>query len=98
MIYKVAKLIPLFSFVFGTILYVLFFAIKWQYVFYAGFWYVIVAVIVNLDLLVALIFKMFTDKANRKKALISMCFIVVNIPIVIIYGYFVVDSVMSELF
>lgn len=86
----IGLLIAFLSFLIGTIFFLMFYyngLTKMTSFFY---FFIISAGIINLGLLIILIIKSVLDKNNRKDYLRTSGIMILNIPIVILYCYFVI--------
>jgi hypothetical protein len=78
------------SFLIGTLLLFVFYAICLGWAILAGYFFTITAGIINAGILLVLIFKALKDKKNRKSYLKTSAIILINIPVAIAYFYFVI--------
>ena len=78
------------SFLIGTLLLLVFYAICSGWAILAGYFFTIIAGIINAGILLVLIFKALKDKKNRKSYLKTSAIILINIPVAIAYFYFVI--------
>jgi hypothetical protein len=86
----ISRFIALCSFLIGTSIFLLFLLSKSFGLAYIGIIYVIIACIFNTAYLIGLIIKFFQKNTNRNQCLISILLVTLNIPIVLIYSYFLI--------
>jgi hypothetical protein len=77
------------SFLIGTIFLLIFYLSGSANIAFTAYLFVLIAGILNLGILLTLIVKSITDKENRKSYLRTSGVMLLNIPIVIMYFYFV---------
>lgn len=86
------------SYILGTLFFLGFFYTDYgTRLMVPGMIFVIIAGIVNAGILLGIINKLFKEKKNRKKNLISSVIILSNIPIAIIYFHFVITEYLKHL-
>ncbi len=89
MINKIGTSVALASFIIGSILFLTQFFSNSRGVILFGYSFVISAGLVNLGIFIVLILKIITEKDNRIKHLKTSALMLANIPIVLIYLFFV---------
>lgn len=90
LINKIGISIAIWSFLIGTLLFCVFYVSCSASVIFAGYIFTIVALIINLGVLSVLILKSIIEKENRRGYLKTSVIILINIPVAIIYLYFVI--------
>jgi hypothetical protein len=88
-IFKLGKWIAILSFVIGSAFFWTYFISDNSEIIFTAYYFVIFAVIVNSIVLIILFLKPTLKTENRNKKLVTSGFILVNIPIALIYFYFV---------
>lgn len=84
----IARRIALISFLLGTVIFLLYFfssAYEWLVV---GYGYILIAGIANTAVLLLLLFKANKDKGNRTRLLKTAVFVLLNIPVALLYCLF----------
>lgn len=82
---KLGRLTAVASFVLGSLIFALYFINSNVDFLLAGYIFIIVAGILNICLLISILLKAKKDKSNRKKLLFTSGFMLINIPVLIIY-------------
>lgn len=77
--------IALLSFVMGTLLLISYLLFKTSFLINLGFWYVIIAIIINSIMFMYLIFKLLFSKNNKEDIVIEMFLLLSNIPVTVLY-------------
>lgn len=96
MLHKIGLYSAIGSFVFGTILVLCFFFTDNRSQFMElGFIFVIVAGIVNAGIALMLLIDTVKNKENRKKTLITLAVVLLNIPISAIYFHVVMKEYLK---
>ena len=84
-IIKTSRNVALISFIIGTLILATFYLTENTGFAFIGLFYLFVAVVINLIFLIGLILKLVTKETDKKKTLISIGILLMNIPIVILY-------------
>ena len=87
---KIGIWTAIISFVVGTILLVLYYFSDSEIVAIVSVFYIIAAGVINFVILLALLIKSRKDSENRKKYFKTAGLILINIPIVLVYLYFII--------
>ncbi|PWK17684.1 hypothetical protein [Xanthomarina spongicola] len=90
MINKIGVYTALVSFLIGTLLLVIFYFTYSSIIAYYGLIFIIIVGIINLVILVKIVFDYNTKRENKKEYLRTALIMLLNIPIVICYTYFVI--------
>lgn len=86
---KVGKWTASLSFLIGTLFLMTFYFSSYTGVAISAYAYIITAGIFNIVIILVLAFKATTDKENRKGYLKTFGIMLINIPVVVLYFYFV---------
>jgi hypothetical protein len=87
-LFVISRIVALLSFVGGTVLMLLYFLIG-SGVEVAGFYFVGIAAIINLGLLLALVLTIVSNPSAWREILKTSAILLLNIPVVIVYIWFV---------
>ncbi|RYG17351.1 MAG: hypothetical protein EOO07_11290 [Chitinophagaceae bacterium] len=87
---KLGQCTALASFLFGTLILVLFYFTYWDALFLLGYGFIAFTAFINLIVLIALVIKCFSDKQNRKKLLMTGGVMLLNVPIMLGYLWIMV--------
>jgi hypothetical protein len=82
---KISKITAFVSFLCGTFIFLLYYLTSASGLLFLGYGYIAVIGLLNLGLLIALIVRLISDKGNRRKLLIALVFLLINIPIMVFY-------------
>jgi hypothetical protein len=79
----------LISFIIGTILLIVFYLTNSYSLSIFGIFFIAIAGIINLGVLIKVLINLINDKENRKKHILTSAVMISNIPIAILYFYIV---------
>jgi len=86
-ILRIGNFTVFFSFLLGTVIFLTFVITEDQNLFLFGYYFIIIAAIVNLVVLFWLLFQTSIEKSIRRRLNRSRLLLVANIPIAILYFY-----------
>jgi len=89
MLNKIGIYTALTSLIIGTLLLLFFYFTNSNEIAGFGIYFIIVAGIINLIIIALLLAEILTDKENRKKNLKTSIIMLLNIPVLVLYFYFV---------
>ncbi|MGV8944949.1 MAG: hypothetical protein ACOH1N_00845 [Lutibacter sp.] len=89
MLNKIGIYTTLTSFLIGTLLLLFFYFTNSNEIAGFGIYFIIVAGIINLIIIALLLAEILTDKDNRKRNLKTSRIMLLNIPVLVLYFYFV---------
>lgn len=87
---KLGLFTAIISFLIGTILFIIFYFTNSSSITLIGMNFIVFAGIINAGVFIKTLIDLIKDKENRKKHLITSGIMLLNIPIVVIYFYFVI--------
>jgi hypothetical protein len=90
MINKIGTYTALTSFLIGSLLLLIFYFSNSSDIPLLGYFFIIIAGLVNLGIFIVLMVKILTEINNRKKYIRTSAIMLLNIPVVVIYFYFVI--------
>jgi len=95
-IIKISRNLALISFIIGTLILILFYFTENLIIALIGFFYLLLAFVINATFLFGLIVKLFSKKSNKKQVLISIGIMLTNIPVAIFY-YNITTSIVGTI-
>ncbi|NII81933.1 MULTISPECIES: hypothetical protein [unclassified Pedobacter] len=88
---SVGQKTAVYSFVFGTMILLIFLLSKYTPLVAVGLYYVLAASVFNMLILLTLLIQFMYYKEHRKKILTTVTFMLLNIPISILYFFIVIN-------
>jgi len=80
------------SFVFGTILFLLYLIERNDEIIICGFLYVVAAVVINLAILLAMVALSFIHREHQRSILLHTLVLLLNIPVAVVYLFILFNS------
>ena len=96
-IVEVSRVVALVSFVLGSLILILFYLTNSAALIMVGSIFLVIAFVINCVFLLGLVMKLATDKSDRKRIVLSLVLILLNIPIVFLYAYWAIVSLPFDL-
>jgi len=87
---KFGRLTALISFLFGTVIFGLYYLTSDSTILFVGYGFIVLAGFFNIGVLTAILIKAGNDKENRNKLFKTSRLMLINIPVMLVYGWFVV--------
>ena len=84
--------IAVYSFGIGTLLFLLHFVTQDAYLYIIGYFYLILAIIINGIILLFLLYKLIIYKNTRQQIFIKILILLANIPIALFYFYIIIGQ------
>lgn len=82
------RLIALFSFLIGIFIFLLYYFNANNEILFIGYAYIIIAFIINLLIFLLLLIEVIKDKDYRKSSLKTICFMMLNLPVMLVLIFF----------
>jgi hypothetical protein len=75
----------LVSFIFGTVIFVLYYLTSWDNLLFFGYAYIVIAAIINIGIIILILVKAEKDKENSRRLIKTFSLLLLNIPVMFLY-------------